>query len=253
MSGRPTCLTVGGSDGLGLSGIQADLRTFERLGCAGRSAITALTAQTADAFLRSEPAPLAQFDAELQAAFDDGAVSVVKTGMLVDAEHIALLAAHLSLHHRSKPLIVDPVLHSTSGAALVDEGGLSALREALLPLATLITPNLQEASALCAGLHQDADRMLDELCKRWPQAAILLKGGHAPDDEQILCDVLQLPDGRRVDLRHQRRWLSATRLRGTGCRLASAIAAHVACGQATEQAVRLAVDWLQAELSSPDY
>ncbi len=247
---RPVCLAVGGSDSSGLAGIQADLRTFDRLGCAGRTAITALTAQQADGFLRNEPSPLAQFDAELQATFDDGAINAVKTGMLADAGHIAVLAAHLDLHHRHRAVIVDPVLRSSSGADLLDDGGIQALGTALLPLATLITPNWQEAQVLSDLQADDAEALLDALAAKWPQAAILLKGGHAPEAEQ-LCDVLQLADGTRRYFRHARQQASSKALRGTGCRLAAAIAAHMARGQGLEQAVAQGIDWLQGELSSP--
>ncbi|MDQ6971431.1 MAG: bifunctional hydroxymethylpyrimidine kinase/phosphomethylpyrimidine kinase, partial [Mariprofundaceae bacterium] len=131
MEQRPVCLTIGGSDSCSGAGIQADLRSFEQLGARGCSAITALTAQNPKAVSRIEPAPLAQLDAEIHAVFDYYPIAAVKTGMLVDAEHIAVVVAALSEHHDGGVLIVDPVMISSSGALLLDGGGRSALQKAL--------------------------------------------------------------------------------------------------------------------------
>jgi len=237
---RPVCLTIGGSDSCAGAGVQADLRIFEALGVHGCSAVTALTAQNPMAVTRIEPVSLAQLDAEIHAVFDYYDVAVVKTGMLVDAEHIALISALLSQLHRG-PLVIDPVLVSSSGKPLLDAGAVGTLIDALVPLATLITPNFDEADALtgksgrtCATVAEMADRL---------NCAVLLTGGH--DDNDELTDRLCDHDGVLHAFKHARQAWDRNQRHGTGCRLASAISANLAHGKPLTQSVETAIAYLQ--------
>ncbi|MDQ6957096.1 MAG: hydroxymethylpyrimidine/phosphomethylpyrimidine kinase, partial [Mariprofundaceae bacterium] len=153
---RPICLTIGGSDSCGGAGIQADLRVFEALDVQGCSAITGLTAQNHLAIHRIEAVSLAQLDAELHAVFDVYDVAAVKTGMLLDAEHIAVISACLDLNHHQKHLIVDPVISSSSGKELLDSGAIETLKYTLIKQATLLTPNLHEAAIFLGRDIEDA-------------------------------------------------------------------------------------------------
>ncbi|ATX82259.1 hydroxymethylpyrimidine/phosphomethylpyrimidine kinase [Mariprofundus ferrinatatus] len=240
-AGRPVCLTIGGSDSCSGAGVQADLRVFEAIGVHGCSAITALTAQNPAAITRVEPVSLAQLDAEIHAIFDYFDVAVVKTGMLVDAEHVALVSALLDQLHDGL-LVVDPVMVSSSGRSLLDQGGVDALQQALLPLATLVTPNLNEAAVLLGESITDAESAATQLSERLGRA-VLLKGGHSEGD--VLIDLLCDSDGDTRRFSHERQPWSELQRHGTGCRLASAIAAHLAAGDLLSEAVARSVTFLQ--------
>jgi len=237
---RPVCLTIGGSDSCGGAGVQADLSIFEALGVHGCSAVTALTAQNPMVVSRVEPVSLAQLDAEIHAIFDYYDVAVVKTGMLVDAEHIALISALLSQLHRG-PLVIDPVLVSSSGKPLLDAGAVGTLIDALVPLATLITPNFDEADALF-GIAGRSGAAVTEMADRLG-CAVLLTGGHDDNDELTdrLCDY----DGVVHEFKHARQAWDRDQRHGTGCRLASAISANLAHGKPLTQAVETAIAFLQ--------
>ncbi|WP_018293439.1 bifunctional hydroxymethylpyrimidine kinase/phosphomethylpyrimidine kinase [Mariprofundus ferrooxydans] len=245
MMARPVCLTIGGSDSCGGAGIQADLRVFDRLGVYGCSAITALTAQNPLHIARIEPVSLAQLDAELHALFDYYDVAVVKTGMLLDAEHVAVVSGLLAeLHHGS--LVVDPVMISSSGSVLLDQGGVAALREALLPQAALITPNLDEADALLgqpSGYAADSPVEAVKALREALACPVLLKGGHADGD--MLLDLLCDEDGGIHRFTHIRQCWDTGEGHGTGCRLASAVAAGLANQMPLVPAVEAAIAFLQ--------
>jgi len=240
-SRRPVVLSIGGSDSCGGAGIQADLRVFEAMGVQGCSAMTALTAQHPASVLRVEPVSLAQLDAEIHAVFDYYDVAAVKTGMLVDAEHIALVSALLSELHQGA-LVIDPVMVSSSGRALLDRGAAATLKQALLPLATLITPNFDEAAALF-GCRSDASEVeLKALAKRL-RCAVLLTGGHS---EQVqLVDRLCEQDGTLHEFPHARQVWSKDQSHGTGCRLAAAISAVLAKGGELPCAVKQGIEYVQ--------
>ncbi|MDX8392379.1 MAG: bifunctional hydroxymethylpyrimidine kinase/phosphomethylpyrimidine kinase [Mariprofundaceae bacterium] len=243
MEQRPVCLTIGGSDSCAGAGIQADLRVFEALNVHGCSAVTALTAQNPARIIRIEAALLAQLDAELHAIFDYYDVAAVKTGMLVDAEHIAVVATALSLLHNRKPVIVDPVMVSSSGSDLLDAGGRLTMIQALLPMTTLLTPNLDEA-AVFLGRNVENPETDSQLLMQQLGCAILLKGGHGKGDE--LCDVLCETDGNITPFTHPRLGWNESRAHGSGCRLAAAITAYLARGndlpESTRQAIALCTD-----------
>ena len=239
---RPVCLTIGGSDSCGGAGIQADLRVLEVLGAEGCSATTALTAQNPSTITRIEAVSLAQLDAEIHAIFDYYDVAVVKTGMLVDAEHVALISALLDQLHKG-PLIIDPVMISSSGKTLLDIGGVDALMHALMPQATLITPNLDEAAHLLGEAVDDPVVAVAKLAEQL-NCAVLLKGGHGDGD--TLLDLLCDGDGEISRFSHLRQIWDADQCHGTGCRLASAVAANLALGMSLTQAVENSVAFLQA-------
>jgi hydroxymethylpyrimidine/phosphomethylpyrimidine kinase len=221
-----TALTIAGSDSGGGAGIQADLKAFQANGVFGMSAITAITAQNTREVRAALTLPSALVRAQIDAVFDDLPVGAVKTGMLASRELIATVAAALSARG-PVPLVVDPVMVSKSGFPLIDDGAVDALRDALLPLATLVTPNAHEAARLLGRPIRDladAREAAAELCALGCRAA-LVKGGHLHGDDAI--DVLF--DGAAW---HE---LSAPRLdtphtHGTGCTLAAAIAANLAKG-----------------------
>lgn len=238
MEQRPVCLTIGGSDSCGGAGIQADLRMFAALKVTGCSAITALTAQSPRRITRIEPVSLAQLDAEIHTVFDYYDVAAVKTGMLLDADRIAVVSAALEQRLSQAALVVDPVMLASSGKRLLDTAALEAMIRALLPRATLLTPNLDEAAIFLGRPVSDARKDCSELVQRLG-CAVLLKGGHAQGEmlQDILCDTA----GRITVDEHQRQPWNEDEAHGTGCRLASCVAAHLANGLALRDAVQHSV------------
>lgn len=239
MTSLPIALTIAGSDSGGGAGVQADLKTFAALGTHGTSAITCLTAQSPKGVTGIQPAKPAMVRAQIEAVFAELRPAAVKTGMLFDKGIIQAVASSLSaLRAPGMPLIVDPVMVATSGARLLQPAALRALQQELLPLATLTTPNLDEAEILVGAKLtslEDLRAAARAIHARFGCAA-LVKGGHLRGHPEAV-DVLF--DGRREVL------LSAPFVRGvsthgTGCTYSAAIAAHCARGRSLVQAVRLA-------------
>jgi len=232
---RPVGLAIGGSDSCSGAGIQADLRVFDMLGMKGCSATTALTAQNPKKISHIEQVSLAHLDMEMQAIFDYYEVAVVKTGMLLDAEHVAVVAASLLQNHADKPFVLDPVMIASSGTVLLDNGGRAALTHTLVPLATLVTPNREEAAFwLGRPLHnpqEDAPTLAKQLGK-----PVLLKGGHG--EGAVLSDIFATPEGSFKAFEHPRKPWDEDKLHGTGCRLAAAIAGHLALGDELLKAIQ---------------
>lgn len=243
-------LSIAGSDSSGGAGIQVDIRTITQLGGYARAVVTALTAQTKAAVTDVEPVSVAGLEQQLVTALDDGRVACIKTGMLVDADRVAVIGRVLARCSLHLPLIVDPVMMSSSGRVLLDSAGVEALKTALLPRVLLVTPNLLEAAAL---IGEDCDTidseqaMLTVARKLQLLGArnVLIKGGHL--EGEYLCDVLLLEDGKCVTYRHRRQ--DGVSLRGTGCRLSTAIAYYYAEFGDVLCAVEQGIDWLQGELS----
>ncbi|HVJ61563.1 MAG TPA: bifunctional hydroxymethylpyrimidine kinase/phosphomethylpyrimidine kinase [Tahibacter sp.] len=232
----PCALTVAGSDSGGGAGIQADLKTFHAYGVHGLSAITALTAQNTRAVTAVHSVPPAMIEAQIDALFDDFVVGAAKTGMLADVRTIRAVVRSLS-RHGPPALVVDPVMISTSGAALLDPRAVDALRDLLLPRAAVVTPNIPEAQALTGRTIRrtaDCDRVAADLLAAGAQA-VLIKGGHRTG--RTVVDRLYA-DGREYAFEHPR---LARDGHGTGCTLAAAITAGLvlkldlvaACGAAT--------------------
>lgn len=238
-----TALTIAGSDSGGGAGIQADLKTFSALGVFGMSALTAITAQNTVAVTAVFELPTDLIAAQIDAVVTDIGVDAAKTGMLSSAEIIRTVASKIREHGIST-LVVDPVMVATSGDRLLRADAVEALRTELLPLATVATPNLPEAEVLTgltiASLEQmrEAARQIVGL----GAGSVVVKGGHlAGDAIDIFYDganFLELP-ARRID---------TTSTHGTGCTLASAIAALLAKGESLEAAVTGAKAYVTAAI-----
>jgi len=235
-------LTIAGSDSGGASGIQADLRTFARFGLHGLSAVTAVTAQNLHEVSSVHCVPAGEVERQLRALFEGFRIDAVKIGMLGSATNVAAVARVLR-EARARNIVLDPVLASSSGAALLSARGLHTLRTQLLPLANVLTPNLPEAALLLNHpvREADADNAARELLAFGPRA-VLLKGGHGR--AAVVRDVLVDAEGARA-FRHAR---LAVRARGTGCVLASAIASGLAMGQSPRHSITVAEQFLQRAL-----
>ncbi len=227
MSKSPAvALTIAGSDSGGGAGIQADLKTFEALGVWGTSALTAVTAQNTLGVHDSLVLPAALVRAQIDAVVGDFGVAAVKTGMLGSAAVIEAVASAVA-DHGLAPVVVDPVLVTSHGDLLLEADAIGVLRRILLPLATLVTPNIPEAEALLSRPIGGVEAMVDaaaELASLGPEA-VLLKGGHLGGDRSP--DLLWRDGGEQ--------WLDGPRLpgrhtHGTGCTLSAAICAHLATG-----------------------
>jgi len=164
---------------------------------------------------------------------------------LVDAEHVAVVATALDRFHADKPVIVDPVVLASSGATLLDKGGQEALMTALLPQASLLTPNLDEATLWLGRAIRHVKDDAQSLAARF-DTAILLKGGHG--EGEVLSDVLAMPDGCVEIFEHPRQAWGEQQRHGTGCRLAAAISAQLAVGKTLFDAVQKAIWDCSAEL-----
>ncbi len=249
-----TALSIAGSDSGGGAGIQADLRTFSAFSLHGTTAITAVTAQNTLGVTRVVSIDPSDVLAQVDAVLDDFTVSAVKTGMLAQPATVVAIA-ELARGGRLANLVVDPVLVSTSGHALMDDGGVEAYRDALIPQAVLITPNLREAAVLAAVDARDVTTLKDmvelagQLFALGPNA-VLVKGGHLPSPERtgahapdvlVSHDGVWVFDGQRVDTSNDH---------GTGCSLAAAVAAGLAYGRPLPDAVRDAKSFVLAALSS---
>ncbi|MEM9594164.1 MAG: bifunctional hydroxymethylpyrimidine kinase/phosphomethylpyrimidine kinase [Acidobacteriota bacterium] len=246
----PRLLTIAGSDSGGGAGIQADLKTFAAHGAYGMSAVTAITAQNTRAVDAIHPVPVPVVTAQIDAVFDDLGVDAVKIGMLASAELVRAVAERLAAH-RPRHVVLDPVMVAKSGDPLLEDTAVTALVEELLPLATVVTPNLPEAARLTGLDLTDptvdqmaaAARLVAAMGNRGEPSqaspAVLLKGGHG--DGETLTDLL-FDGGEQHRYDHPRIRTRSTH--GTGCTLSSAVAARLARGDALPMAVGGAIDYL---------
>ena len=244
-SGRVvSALTIAGSDSGGGAGIQADLKTFAALGVHGLSAITALTAQNTRGVTAVHVPPVEFLRAQIDACFEDFDIRAVKIGMLATIDVIATVADALE-RHRPGAVVLDPVMVATSGSRLLADDAIDAVRRRLLPLATLVTPNIPEAEALLGHAIADADtaqRAVTEL-KKLGARAVLLKGGHLDEGSAVID---RYDDGAHAaTFVHPR---VAVLAHGTGCTLASAIAANLCLGKALPDACHDASDYIAEAL-----
>lgn len=227
-----TALTIAGSDSGGGAGIQADLKTFSALGVFGTSAITAITAQNTTGVTAVHEVPPEIVAAQVDAVLTDIGADAVKTGMISSAEIIRVVAAKVREYGIST-LVVDPVMVATSGDRLLREDAVEALRTELLPLAVVATPNLPEAEVLIGREIGTLDAMREaaKAIVGLGARSVLVKGGHlAGDATDVFYDgsgFTELP-ARRIE---------TTSTHGTGCTLASAIAALLARGESLESAI----------------
>lgn len=249
MKGR--VLVVAGSDSGGGAGIQADIKAITALGAYAATAVTALTAQNTQGVFGIHAAPLDFIRQQMELVLDDIGADAIKTGMLADAATIELVCDVLAARAPDVPLVADPVMIAKGGAALLRSDALDALRIRLLPRATLLTPNIPEAEALAGMRIADpesqvaAGRALLALGPR----AVLVKGGHG--EGPVVVDLLVSASGV---VRMQSPRIVTRHTHGTGCTLASAIAAGLAQGMAAEAAVRRARAYVQAAIAAaPGY
>ncbi len=242
-------LTIAGSDSGGGAGIQADLKTFSALGVYGASVITALTAQNTRGVRAIHDLPPEFIAAQLDAVFEDIRIDAVKIGMLSRREAIAVVASALE-RHRPRWVVLDPVMVAKSGDRLLATEAVAHLRARLVPLASLITPNLPEAAVLLDEPAAADETQMVRVCERLRALGprfVLLKGGHlaGPESVDMLHDgarTLRLP-APRVDTRNTH---------GTGCTLSSAIAAYLARGLPVHDAVTRAKHYLTEALRAAD-
>lgn len=237
-------LTIAGSDSSGGAGIQADLKTFAAHGVYGMSVITALTAQNTETVTGVFETPAEFVGQQIDTVVADIRPDALKTGMLSSAPIIAVVAEKIR-QHGIRNVVVDPVMVSKSGARLLREDAVEALRAQLLPLADVVTPNIPEAEDLLGRtLRSDDDfrQGARDIAAMGPRS-VVLKGGHREGD--VVVDLLF--DGEEFHAYSGPR-VQTTSTHGTGCTFASAIAAQLALGSALPQAVRLARSYLQGAL-----
>jgi hydroxymethylpyrimidine/phosphomethylpyrimidine kinase len=239
-------LTIAGSDSGGGAGIQADLKTFHQFGVYGTSVITAITAQNTLGVSAVHVVPIDIVEKQLAALAADLKPQATKTGMLATAEIVKAVASGIE-RHGLENYVLDPVMVATSGDRLLSRDAETVIARNLLPLATIVTPNSEEAAILT---HEDI-RSPDDLERAGKKllslgaAAALMKGGHLPGD--TLVDVLVTPGGV---LRVPHRRVETTSTHGTGCTLSAAITAGLALGQDLERAVREALAFVQRAIET---
>ncbi len=243
---HPVCLTIAGSDPSGGAGIQADLKTFHRHGVYGAAAISLITVQNSTGLKSLEILKPELVAAQAMAVLDDLPVQAVKTGALGNAAVVGAVAKCLA--GRGLFLVVDPVMASKNGTALLDEEAIAIATQELFPLATLVTPNLEEAGLLLGHKLESISDMKDaarRLRERFGCAAVLIKGGHLDAQElvDVLCDAKGLFEiaAPRVLTPHTR---------GTGCTYSAAITACLARGIGLREAISKSRVWLQTSIEA---
>lgn len=222
---RPSVLIIAGSDSSGGAGLLRDVQVLTQFEVDARCAVTAVTAQTNTHVADVYPLPPQLVRQQIKSALESADIAAIKIGMLGTCATIQAVAESLPPRDRI-PIVLDPVLASSSGKSLLEDAGLNALRELLMPRVTLLTPNLPEAAALLgekvatteAAILDQAQRLL-----RFDVQAVLMKGGHATGEESV--DVLTTRSDPPICMRAARKTVT---LRGTGCALSSAIAANLA-------------------------
>lgn len=243
----PTVLTIAGSDSGGGAGIQADLKTCQEFLVFGTSAVTAVTAQNTLGVHGVYPMTVPAVEQQIAAILDDIGADAVKTGMLVNEEIISCVAEVLQ-SYGARHLVVDPVMLAKGGAALIADRAVSTLKERLLPISFVVTPNLPEACRLSGMEAIRTLQEMEEAARRifeYGPKAVLVKGGHRDGAEAV--DLLY--DGNNTVLFRAPKILSA-HTHGTGCTLSSAIAAGLALGKDLETAVQEAKDYVSAAIRS---
>ena len=235
-------LVIAGSDPSGGAGIQADLKTAQAFGVYAQTAITAVTVQNTLGVTGNHMVPPQIVRDQIIACLSDIGADAIKTGMLGNAEMVEMVAATLAEHAPGIPLVVDPVMVAKGGSSLLDDSAVLALKKKLLPLASLVTPNLPEAEAL-TGIYPSSEHRIRNAAMVFKMTGVnaaLFKGGHG--EGEIVHDVLWSGedflsfDAPRIDTRHTH---------GTGCTLATAIACGLAEGRALPDAVSRAIAYVQ--------
>ena len=241
-----TVLSIAGSDSIGGAGIQADLKTFSALGVYGMTAITALTAQNTQSVLHIMPASEQNLRLQLEAVFSDVVPDAVKIGMLHNEALIDVVIKAIDCY-RPRNIVLDPVMISTSGCALLSPTSVDLLKNELMPRCNIVTPNLLEAQALAGHKITDSQSLyaageeLTKLC-----AAVLIKGGHSEGNE--VSDYL-FEVGKECPECYTIQRVDTVNTHGTGCTLSSAIAANLALGYDLHTSVARAKDYISKAIS----
>ncbi len=256
-----TALTIAGSDSCGGAGIQADIKTMTMNGVYAMSAVTALTAQNTTGVTQIMEVTSGFLQAQLDAVITDIFPNAVKTGMVASSELIKTIAATIK-SYSLKNIVVDPVMVATSGSRLISEEAIETLKKELLPLATVITPNIPEAEVLlenkglsgidCASLKITSEFEMEEAARKIHEnfgCSVLVKGGHNVNDAS---DFLY---GKNEKGEIIAKWFKGRRINnpnthGTGCTLSSAIAANLAKGESLESAVEKAKEYISGALEA---
>ncbi|MGC8229543.1 bifunctional hydroxymethylpyrimidine kinase/phosphomethylpyrimidine kinase [Pseudobacillus badius] len=238
-------LTIAGSDSGGGAGIQADLKTFQELGVYGMSALTAVTVQNTLGVHGVYPMTAAAVKEQIAAIGEDMGTDALKTGMLFSGEIIQSVAETIQAFGWKK-VVIDPVMIAKGGASLLQEEAVRAMKQSLLPLAMVITPNIPEAEVLADMTIQSLDDRKRAAKKLYELGAqhVVIKGGHANDGEKLI-DLLY--DGEEFSLFESVR-LSTKNTHGTGCTFAAAITAELAKDQPVKQAVGVAAEYVHAAI-----
>jgi hydroxymethylpyrimidine/phosphomethylpyrimidine kinase len=242
-----TALTIAGSDSGGGAGIQADLKTFQRFGVFGTTAITAITAQNTRGVMTWEAVSPDLVRAQIDAVVIDLPPAASKSGMLANAAVAATVATSVR-DYSLRNFVLDPVMIATSGDLLLETDAIEVIRMQLLPLATLVTPNLPEAALLSGEEITDEDSMVraaEVLVNDLGAQAALIKGGHLASGDRVV-DILY--DGDVRTFRGRR--LETTSTHGTGCTLSAAIAAQLANGESLHAAVRRSIDYVHNAIAT---
>ncbi len=245
-----TILSIAGSDSIGGAGIQADIKTACAQGVYAMTVITAVTAQNTRGVLTYDAVRPELLDAQLQAVLSDVRPDAVKIGMIPDGESARIIAARLALH-KLKNIVLDPVMVSTSGSDLSSDDAVKAMTELLFPMASLVTPNVSEASRL-AGIKVDSTLQMMlaamSILDCFGARAVLVKGGDLPSPGAEITDILSRKGAQPVQITHAR--VNTRNTHGTGCSLSSAIACGLASGERLETAVRRATLWLSGAIDA---
>lgn len=240
-----TALTIAGSDCSGGAGIQADIKTMTMNGVYAMSAITALTAQNTTGVRSIQESTPVFLEEQLDAVFEDIFPDAVKIGMVSSSELICVIADRLR-YYNTKNVVVDPVMAATSGSSLIKTDAVQSLTTELLPIATLVTPNISEAEVL-SGMSIQSKEDMQKAAKYIGDiygCAVLLKGGHSINDANDLLyseSTMCWFEGKRIN---------NTNTHGTGCTLSSAIAANLAKGYSLQESVMRAKDYISGALSA---
>ena len=240
-------LTIAGSDSGGGAGIQADLKTFQRFGVFGTSAITAITAQNTKGVSQWEAVSADLVRAQIDSVAEDLPPAAFKTGMLANAA-VASSVAGAIRDNSLRNYVLDPVMVATSGDVLFEPDAIEMIRRELIPEAFLVTPNLHEAAILVGETIEDEDAMAraaETIVNEMGAKSVLIKGGHLASADRVV-DILY--DGNVRAFRSQR--LDARNTHGTGCTLSAAITAQLAKGESLHAAVRRAIDYVHNAIAT---
>lgn len=256
LESKPVVLTIAGLDPSGGAGALADVRTFAAFNCFPTAALTSITFQNTTKVFGAVHQSAATVRAQVEPIAEDFEIAAAKTGMLPTVEVIKEIVKLISEHKLPRP-VVDPVMISTSGDDLITEGALKVLRDELLPLALIVTPNIPEAERLAGfRINNKSDlRSAAEAIRRLGASAVLVKGGHLggsmveghPDRLEVV-DIYLNERGTFIELREE--FVSIGEVHGSGCVLSAAIAASIAKGHTLEQAVQVAKQYVTNAIRS---